>query len=128
MRYFLSLDENGRIGCSTTEEKFAFEGMIEFEMPDDFNVADINNYRIVDGKLIYEKEEPRPERKIIDLKQKLFETDYTVIKVYEAKVTGIPLPDEEAERYADVIAQRREWRSEINQLEASLKGSESDNG
>ena len=49
-------------------------------------------------------------RRILELKAKLQETDYTVIKIAE----GAAVMDE----YADVIAQRRAWRAEINQLEA----------
>ena len=66
---------------------------------------------------------------IAQLKQQLAATDYAVIKVYEAMVTGDELPEEEASRYADMIVQRREWRSQINDLEASLEeGGDADGG
>lgn len=53
-------------------------------------------------------------QQVAELKQKLDDSDYTVIKIAEA--TG-----EEAEalreKYAQVIADRKAWREEINQLE-----------
>lgn len=55
---------------------------------------------------------PEAERRaeqIAQLKRQLADTDYAVIKISEGAAT----PDE----YAEVIAQRQEWRAEINQLE-----------
>lgn len=49
-------------------------------------------------------------REIRLLKYKLAETDYAVIKIAEGAAT--------VEEYADVIAQRKEWRARINELEA----------
>lgn len=54
-------------------------------------------------------EEQRRAERIAQLKQLLRDTDYTVIKIAEGAAT-------EAE-YADVIAQRQAWRSEINEME-----------
>lgn len=49
---------------------------------------------------------------IVELKQKLSETDYAVIKIAEGAAT----PAE----YANIIAKRAVWRSRINGLEAEL--------
>lgn len=46
--------------------------------------------------------------KIESLKAKLFETDYAIIKIAEGSATE--------EEYEDVIAQRRAWRKEIQDL------------
>lgn len=127
-KYFLELNEEGRILSSTSNEEYKSDDMIEFDMPDDFDFTKQDDYLIVDGELVHDLRQPDPEFQILDLKRKLSETDYAVIKVYETMVTGVPLPDEDAERYADLIVQRREWREQINQLEASLKGSEGENG
>ena len=54
-------------------------------------------------------QEERKKLRIAELKNLLSATDYTVIKISEGAAT----PDE----YAEVIAQRQEWRAEINQLE-----------
>lgn len=49
-------------------------------------------------------------RRITDLKSELVATDYVVIKIAE----GVATPEE----YAEIIAQRQQWRQEINALEA----------
>ena len=48
--------------------------------------------------------------KIEELKQKLADTDYCIIKIAEGSATK--------EEYSDVIEQRKAWREEINALEA----------
>ena len=54
---YVSLTEDGRIGATTSNKKFA-EGMTEFTFPDDFDFAKQDEYRIVDGKLIHDPEPP----------------------------------------------------------------------
>lgn len=49
--------------------------------------------------------------KIEELKQKLNETDYCVLKITEGSATY--------DDYSEIIAKRREWRKEINNLEES---------
>ena len=49
------------------------------------------------------------EMQIAQLKQKLSDTDYIACKIAEGVATK--------EEYAEVIAQRQEWRKEINKLE-----------
>lgn len=54
--------------------------------------------------------------KLRDLKQMLIDTDYKIIKCYEASLVGEPLPyDVNA-----LVQERNAWREEINQLEAKL--------
>ena len=60
----------------------------------------------------YTKEE-LAERKIQELKQNLSDTDYVAIKIAEGAAT--------LDEYAQIVAQRAEWRAEINKLEAMLK-------
>ena len=50
--------------------------------------------------------------KIEELKQKLNETDYCVLKIAEGSATY--------DDYSKIIAKRREWRKEINNLEESI--------
>ena len=66
------------------------------------------DYETILRYVVIPEEERRAER-IAQLKQQLSDTDYAVIKIAEGAAT----PDE----YAEVIAQRQEWRAEINQLE-----------
>lgn len=49
------------------------------------------------------------DNKIVALKEKLNMTDYKVLKYYEGELS--------AEEYAEVVAQRKAWRAEINTLE-----------
>ena len=49
--------------------------------------------------------------RIEELKQKLNETDYCVLKIAEGSATY--------DDYSEIIAKRREWRKEINNLEES---------
>lgn len=55
-------------------------------------------------------------RRIDDLKRKLTDTDYVVIKIAEGVAT--------AEEYAETIANRKAWREEINVLEKQPTGEE----
>ena len=57
-------------------------------------------------------EEIPKEIRIMELKQKLADTDYAIIKIAEGSAT--------AEEYSDVIEQRKSWREEINRLECEL--------
>lgn len=50
------------------------------------------------------------ECQIAELKQKLADTDYAIIKIAEGSAT--------IEEYSDVIEQRKAWRNEINKLES----------
>lgn len=50
--------------------------------------------------------------KIVELKQKLFDTDYNIIKVMEGAAT--------IDDMTDIIVQRAQWRKEINDLEKEL--------
>ena len=77
------------------------------------------NYKLVNGaKAERTNEEKQAELTVIEnasqikeLKQKLAETDYAIIKIAEGVAT--------MEEYADVIAQRQVWREEINELESA---------
>ena len=62
----------------------------------------------------YEKSmELSPTDKIAQLKQKLANTDYKILKLAEGALS--------LEECADVIKQRDEWRKEINLLEKEVK-------
>lgn len=82
-------------------------------------------YAVVDGKFTIKRRTPTDEevsrdktqtinKEISELKKKLFDTDYKAIKYSEGWLTD--------EEYAEVKAQREEWRKRINELEASLEG------
>lgn len=72
-----------------------------------------NNATINEDWVIIEIPQPSEEEiaqaKIAELKAKLSETDYIVIKIAEGEATK--------EEYADILANRKAWRAEINELE-----------
>jgi hypothetical protein len=51
----------------------------------------------------------KAENEIEELKMKLFETDYKILKIVEGAAT--------LEEMAEAIAQRAAWRAQINALE-----------
>lgn len=55
-------------------------------------------------------EEDVKQARISELKAKLADTDYIVIKIVEGSAT--------ADEYAEVLANRKAWRKEINELES----------
>lgn len=62
-------------------------------------------------------EKEKTQQKIWDLKAKLSETDYKVLKCTEASLRGQELPyDLDA-----VVSERDGWRAQINELEEKLK-------
>lgn len=91
---------------------------------EDYLYAEEEIVRAFDGKLVFKSQTQTAEylaeeaaynerkdalKQIKELKKKLSETDYQAIKYSEGQLT-------EAE-YADMKAQRQEWRNEINKLE-----------
>lgn len=84
------------------------------DLPDEFDLKHVRDYVMKDGTLTHEPYMPAPSaaEQIAALKQKLTETDYSVIKIAEGAAT--------AEEYAGLIAQRRLWRQQINDLEEQV--------
>ena len=58
-------------------------------------------------------EEEKKQARISELKQLLSDTDYKIIKCYEASMLGQELPY----NLEELVAQRDEWRAEINELQ-----------
>ena len=54
-----------------------------------------------------------PEKEILDLKEKLLETDYKAIKYAEGEITDA--------EYEPIKQRRREWRRRINELEKEIQ-------
>ena len=61
----------------------------------------------------YEKSSEYKHSQIAELKQKLDDTDYAIIKIAEGSATH--------SEYADLIEQRKVWRNEINRLEIEIQ-------
>lgn len=86
------------------------------ELPNDFDLKSVRDYVLSGGALKHDPfvAVPSVAEQIAALKQKLADTDYSVIKIAEGAAT--------AEEYADTIALRQEWRDKINALEAQEGG------
>jgi hypothetical protein len=89
--------------------------------------CNVNGAHIEDNGEYYEVvetivQEPTHEEikasRIAELKQKLAETDYIVLKIAEGSATK--------KEYSEKIAQRQEWRTEINDIESELENVERD--
>lgn len=60
-RAWYHADSTGRIGATTTIEKYA-NGMTQYDFPDDFDFGAQADYRVVDGELVYDPlPEPEPQ-------------------------------------------------------------------
>lgn len=117
---YVMTDDDGRI-CATTDVEEYADGMGTFDFPDGFDFDSQSEYRIVDGELVHDPLPEPSEETVFKLKEQLRETDYVVIKMAEAQVTGAELPQEDSERYSSIIEQRAEWRKKINEIEKSLQ-------
>jgi hypothetical protein len=84
---------------TVTEDEFSAAG----------GIARIVGNKIVLGKTEAEKTAEDNRQKVVVLKRKLAETDYIASKIAEGSAT--------VAEYADAIAQRQAWRTEINTLE-----------
>ena len=62
-------------------------------------------------------EKEKTQQKIWDLKEKLSETDYKILKCSEASLQGKEMPYD----LDVVVAERDGWRAQINELEEKLK-------
>lgn len=97
-----------------------FDGFIPDDLPHEEEHKDVwvfQRYAPYTDEELAEVEAERKRMEVMEVKAKLAETDYVVVKMAEAATCGYSLPDDEAERYAAIIEQRRAWRDEINSLE-----------
>lgn len=117
---------------TTCEELIAFGAISHTSQTARFNelrqicqtltTADLEHYHVNRGdnlewiveavpeKTEEEKAAEEKAQKIAELKKKLADTDYVAAKIAEGAATK--------EEYADILAQRAEWREEINKLES----------
>lgn len=112
MRVNYQTDADGRLQNITL---FPFdETQNAFELPDGFDLQHVRDYVMRDGEAVYDPYSPEPTitKQITALKAQLSATDYAIIKIAEGAAT--------VDEYADVIAQRQEWRKEVNALENNL--------
>ena len=108
-------DEGKEIGMVTDD-------YFEFEFPEDFDMANFNEYLLVDGQLVYSMSEGTRFYKIENLKAQLAETDYISAKMNDAIMSCTTVEEilqvnkEFNEKYGDILAERQALRDEINKL------------
>ena len=101
------------LGTIFTEEQY--DEAYEYISANGYTIEEIKpkdgvrQFKIVE--ITQPTEEDVKQQRIYELKQLLSDTDYVAIKIAEGSAT--------ASEYADVIAQRKAWRAEINELEKS---------
>lgn len=63
-----------------------------------------------------------------DLEQKMSESNDTIMQIVEQQILGVEVMDADAQHYAEVIAQRMDWRSQIAELKSQIQqdGDDSD--
>ena len=121
MMQYVMTDNDNRICVIVDNKEYTDDLYIAFDFPDDFDFLHFMDYKIVNGELVYDKRPVSPESEVMQLKNKLAETDYVIPKMMEAQLTGIALHPEEQARYNEIIEQRKEWRARINELEPLLE-------
>ena len=63
-----------------------------------------------------------------DLEQKMSESNDTIMQIVEQQILGIEVMEADAQRYAEIIAQRMDWRSQIDEIKTKIRqdGDDSD--
>lgn len=93
--------------------------LIETDSEDFANLLISQGYEEKNSKdisVINELKKEQNRYRIIELRNNLLNTDYKVIKCYEASMRQLPLPY----NLEELATQRDMWRAEINQLEQEL--------
>lgn len=109
-------DEGKEIGMVT-------DGYFEFEFPEDFDMANFNEYLLVDGQLVYSMSDGTRFYKIENLKAQLAETDYISAKMNDAIMSCTTVEEilevnkAFKEKYGDILEERQRLRDEINKME-----------
>lgn len=122
-------DENGRPQNITTYPVDPSRPVLE--LPDDFDLSAIRNYIVEAGQLVFSElpaPQPSVQEQIMQLKQKLLETDYIATKAIDALISADSLSGifsvlaQIRSEYEQTIAQRKSWREQISVLEAQEGG------
>lgn len=98
-------------------------GYFEFEFPEDFDMANFNEYLLQDGKLVYSMSDGTRFYKIENLKAQLAETDYISAKMNDAIMSCTTVEEilevnkAFKEKYGDILEERQRLRDEINKME-----------
>lgn len=63
-----------------------------------------------------------------DLEQKMSESNDAIMQIVEQQILGIEVMEADAQNYAEIIAQRMDWRSQIDEIKTKIQqdGNDSD--
>lgn len=122
MAYIMVANSDGRVLIFSENDPISVGNSIKVDnAPEEMTSENCQNYIYKNGTFYYVKD---PMALLDDracyLKQ-LSKTDYISAKIAESLVTGEQFPEEDATRYAEVIAQRKQWRAQINELDAKIE-------
>lgn len=127
MKYYYQLDSLNRFSALEKEREDFINDILDWPYLELENIDNIilDEHGLVNGEIVYigrSQEEikmfDREDKKsaIRILKKQLDSTDYKVIKCYEAQLGNEEMPY----NLQELLAQRKAWRDEINQLEFEL--------
>ena len=110
MKYALNLGEDGRVLSASLAGPLTAPDAVRVDaLPE----GDIHDYLFAEGAFVHEPLLPDPKEeaksRILELRQKLADTDYNILKIVEGAATLLEM--------AEVIKNRAAWRREINELE-----------
>ena len=118
----VSILDKGLVDDEGKEIGMVADDYFEFEFPEDFDIANFNEYLLQDGQLVYSMSEGTRFYKIENLKAQLAETDYISAKMNDAIMSCTTVEEilqvnkEFNEKYGDILAERQALRDEINKL------------
>lgn len=124
-RLYVKLDEQGYFSGITRLNPFLSDELKDYTLVNSYPCKDRNSwkaYRYINEQWILDDEKSKKinedssrmnesevkNNKIFDLKKKLLDTDYIVIKISEGVANK--------EDYEGLLKQRQMWRNEINEL------------
>jgi len=122
MAYIMVANSDGRVLIFSENDPISVGNSIEVDnAPEEITQENCNDYIYKNGSFFYIKNPERLLRERSAYIDKLNKTDYITAKLAESLVTGEQFPKDDAARYADVIEQRKQWRIQINELDAELE-------
>ena len=117
--FYKLIDEKTKkvdVGFGTDTEFYKSIGMIEGEVEQGYDGWYLKGYASQKPQDLIDKE------KIEESKRYLADTDYVIVKISEAMVSGSKqLINELKNKYADVLNEREEARKQINELKKEIK-------
>lgn len=105
----------------------SWDHTVEYTTHWDYNLYTLYTEEEV-AQIEKEKEKEQLLVRLGDLEQKMYESDAVVMQIVEQQILGVEVMDADAQHYAEVIAQRMDWRSQIAEIKSQIQqdGDDSD--